>query len=117
MTLHEASERFCINLEKLKYYEENGLLEWKNTVDGVPDYTEQELRKTGLIHSLRKAGLDLPAIKKYLLLVDDGTGHKEEKIRILRKQRCHLLEEIHSKQRSLDELDYMICEIRKEATL
>lgn len=38
---------------------------------------------------------------------------KEEQIRILRKSRSQLLDEIHSKQQLLDQLDYMIHEIKK----
>lgn len=39
---------------------------------------------------------------------------KEEQIRIIRKSRAQLLDEIHSKQQLLDQLDYMIHEIRKK---
>ena len=39
---------------------------------------------------------------------------KQEQIRILRKNRMQLLDEIHSKQQLLDQLDYMIYEIKKE---
>ena len=39
---------------------------------------------------------------------------KEEQIRIIRKSRAELLDEIHSKQQLLDQLDYMIHEIRKK---
>ena len=35
---------------------------------------------------------------------------KQEQIRILRKNRMQLLDEIHSKQQLLDQLDYMIYE-------
>ena len=38
---------------------------------------------------------------------------KEDQIRILRKSRLQLLDEIHSKQQLLDQLDYMIHEIKK----
>lgn len=38
---------------------------------------------------------------------------KEEQIRIIQKSRAELLDEIHSKQQLLDQLDYMIHEIRK----
>ena len=56
---------------------------------------------------------DKEALKRYLRLLDDKTGSKEEQIRILRKQRYRLLDEIHNKQQILDELDYMIMEIKK----
>jgi hypothetical protein len=39
---------------------------------------------------------------------------KEEQIRILRKSRSQLLDEIHSKQQLLDQLDYMLHEIKKD---
>lgn len=115
MTLKEASEKFCIDIEKLKLYEDNDFLKCSQYLNGITDYTENELRKVGIIHSLHKAGFDMPLIKQYLFLINDKSERKEEKIRLLRKQRCRLLEEIHEKQQSLDELDYMIDEIRKEA--
>lgn len=113
MTLNEASKRFHICMEKLKTYEEHHLLEHQTLADGTFDYTETELRRVGLIHSLLKSGMDMEALKKYLRLLNDQTGSKEEQIRILRKQRCQLLDDIHDKQQALDELDYMIREAKK----
>lgn len=40
---------------------------------------------------------------------------KDDQIRILRKNRLQLLDEIHSKQQLLDQLDYMIHEIKKDS--
>jgi len=40
---------------------------------------------------------------------------KEDQIRILRKSRLQLLDELHSKQQLLDQLDYMIHEIKKDS--
>lgn len=112
MTLNEASERFHISIEKLKSYEENGLLEHQTLADGTFDYTETELRRIGLIHSLLKSGMNMEVLKKYLRLLNDKTASKEDQIRILRKQRCRLLDDIHDKQQALDELDYMIRETK-----
>lgn len=115
MTLNEASRRFHISVEKLNFYEENGLLEHRILLDGVPDYTEADLRRMGLIHSLLKAGLNIDTLKTYLSLLEKKAGSKEEQIKILRKQRFKLLDDIHEKQQSLDALDYMIGEIKKGA--
>ena len=114
MTLGEASERFCISMEKLNYYEENGLIRYETLVEGIPDYTEDELHKAGVIHTLLEAGMDVNALGKYMQLLHGKTENKEEQIRILRKQRYRLLEEIHCKQQFLDKLDYMIDRIKKE---
>lgn len=114
MTLKEASRRFQVSMEQLTCYEQNELIICEAFVDGIPDYTECELRKIGIIHSLLKAGMDISVLQRYLQLLRKKTESKEEQIKILRKQRCILLEEIHCKQQSLDELDYMINEIKKE---
>ena len=115
MILEEASERFCISIEKLNYYVENGLIRYETLAEGIPDYTENELHKAGVIHALLETGMDMNALGKYMELLHGKTENKEEQIRILRKQRYRLLEEIHCKQQSLDELDYMIDRIKKEA--
>ncbi len=112
MTLNEASRRFHISMEKLKSYEENDLLEHQTLADGTFDYTETELRRVGLIHSLLKSGMNMDILKRYLKLLDGKTGNKEEQIRILRKQRCKLLDDIHDKQQTLDEIDFMIRETK-----
>ena len=43
----------------------------------------------------------------------ENKSDKSGQIQILRKQRFLLLDEIHKKQQSLDELDYMIGELKK----
>lgn len=45
-------------------------------------------------------------------LLNEKVKTKEEKIRIIRKARGCLLEEIHGKQQLLDRLDYMLYEIK-----
>ena len=114
MTLSEAGRRYHISIEKLKDYEENGLLEHQTLADNTFEYTEIQLRRIGLIHSLLQSGMDRNVVKKYLHLLDDKNGSKEEQIRILRKQRYQLLDEIHVKQQALDELDYMIQETKMD---
>lgn len=85
MTLQEAAVRFQINIEKLDFYEKNGLLECRQFINGVPDYTEDELRRVGLICSLLKAGFDIDSLKKYFSLSAHDGADKKEKIRLLRK--------------------------------
>lgn len=116
MTLKEASERFCISVEKLTYYEENRLIMYEALADGVPDYTEEELRKVSIIHDLLEAGMEVDAVQEYLQLLHQKNEDKTEQIRVLRKQRYALMEEIHHKQQCLDRLDYMVNEIRKGGT-
>ncbi len=60
-------------------------------------------------YSLAKAGLSQEEIAKISGCEDQGM-----QIRMLRKHRYQLLEEIHGKQQSLDAVDYMICKIKEQ---
>ncbi len=113
MTLKEASRQFCISMDRLKSYEENGLILCERLVDGIPDYTEEELGKAGLIHSLLESGMEMEVLQKFMCLLREKAESREEQVRILRRQRYRLLDEIHGKQQLLDELDYMISEKKK----
>lgn len=114
MTLLEASQRYNISIDKLRYYARNGLLSASPLPDGSADYAPGELRRAGLIHSLLQAGMDAADVRKYLLLLEQPACNQTERISTLQKERNRLLCEIHDKQRSLDEIDYMICETKQE---
>ena len=114
MTLEEAGKRFAIGIEKLKGYEKDGLLSHQTQADGTFDYAESDFGNIGLIHTLLKAGMDVQTLKSYLALSVRDAEEQKNKLRILRKARSRLLEEIHGKQQSLDQLDYIIDQIRKK---
>ncbi len=60
------------------------------------------------IHALFKAGISKEQIEEIV-----RCGDKDVQIRMLRKYRYKLLDEIHKKQQSLDEIDYMVSKMRK----
>lgn len=113
MTAGEVSRKYHISVDKIRYYEENGLLEHNVLPDGKIEYTEAQIHCVGMIHSLLEAGMDMEKIKAFMKLFYENKRDKSGQIQILRKQRVVLLAEIHKKQQSLDELDYMISELKK----
>lgn len=114
MTLQEASRRFHLKLEILRLLEVNGLLKGKKMKDGTLEYEGTELQRASQLYFLTQAGMDLDTLKRFVTLLEKGTNAKEEQIRILRKCRYRLLDEIHGKQQSLDRLDYLIHEIKNQ---
>lgn len=115
MTTEEASRKYHISVDKIRYYEENGLLQ-HNLSDGKIDYTEEQIHCAGMIHLLLETGMDMEKIKAFMKLLYENEKDKSGQIQILRKQRFLLLDEIHKKQQSLDELDYMIGKLKKGGT-
>lgn len=113
MAVEEVSRKYHISIDKIRYYEENGLLEHNVLLDGKIEHTEKQIHCAGMIHSLLEAGMDMEKIKAFMKLFYENKRDKSGQIQILRKQRFLLLDEIHKKQQSLDELDYMIGELKK----
>lgn len=113
MTKEQASERFGVPLVKLQLYEQQGLFDCHRQPDGSIDYTDELMDYVGIINILTDAGAQADTLRDFMQRLMESTITKEEKLRYLRRQRQRLLDEIHSKQKSLDQLDYIIYDTNK----
>ncbi len=73
--------------------------------------TLQDARKKFLF--LEKAGMDADSLKE-LSTLHSQKDTSVSQIRILRKFRYELLEDIHKKQQYLDTVDYLIHELKEK---
>ena len=113
MTIEQASEQFGVPLDKLHFYEDQGLFDCHKQLDGSIEYTDDLMDYIGIINVLMDAGAEVDALRSFMQRLMKRSITKEEKLRYLRSQRQKLLESIHSKQRSLDQLDYIIFDVNK----
>ena len=113
MTIEEASEHFGVPLEKLHLYEEQGLFACHKQPAGRIEYTDDLMDYIGIINVLTDAGAEADTLRSFMQRLMRSSITKDEKLRYLRSQRQKLLESIHSKQRSLDQLDYIIFDVNK----
>ena len=111
----EENSGLSVHNAILQRYEEHGLLKREGEADGTPFYSEADLRRASHLRVLQKAGMDWATLRRVASLEERPNG-KEEQIRLLRRCRCRLLEEIHRKQQLLDRLDYLVYERRMETT-
>ncbi len=112
MTLHEASSRFGISEQRLRDYEVHGILHCQEK-DGSSEYSKEELKSLCQFHFLAEAGMDMKSLKEFVFL-RKKEGSQENQIRVLRKLRFEMLDDIHKKQQSLDSVDFLINQIRQE---
>lgn len=117
MTAEQASERFAIPLGRLRLYEAQGLLDCRRRPDGSIDYDDGLTDILGIIHLLTGAGAEPEDLRGFLHRLMQRGITKEETVQYLRSQRAKLLDGIHEKQRSLDQLDYLICRASRAAAL
>ena len=113
MTIEQASEHFGISLDKLQLYEEQGLFDCHKQSDGHVEYTDDLMDYIGIIDVLTNAGAEVETLRNFMQKLMQSSITKEEKLCYLRAQRQKLLESIHLKQKSLDQLDYIIFDVNR----
>ena len=87
MKIKEVSEMFNISSDTLRYYEKAGLLEPVKRVNGVRDYSEDDLFRIRFVKCMRQAGLSIEAILRYVDLYNQGDSTLEDRLNILLKER------------------------------
>lgn len=116
MTIEQASRNFGVPLLKLQLYEKQGLFDCHKLPDGSIDYDDELMDYIGIINVLTDAGAEADTLRSFMNRLMQSTITKDEKLRYLQEQRKKLLETIHSKQKSLDQLDYLIFDVNKIET-
>ncbi len=111
MTLEEACKKFDVPRDVILGYIDSGYIR-KNDNQSGNDYQDEDLERMGIIALLLEAGCDPEQIRQYLRL-NEKESMRNRQVTILRKKRRELLDEIHKKQRVLDNLDAIIRDMNK----
>lgn len=109
MTIAEVSKKYDISADTLRYYERIGLIPpVPRTAGGIRDYNEEACRWIELMKCMRKAGVQIEALIKYVALFRQGEDTADARKNILIEQRQQLKERIADMQSSLDILNMKI---------
>ena len=105
MTIAEASRKYGISADTLRYYERVGIIpRVPRTKSGIRDYVEASCGWIELTKCLRSAGVQIEALIQYSALFQRGEETVGERKALLEEQRRQLLERREDIQRSLDRL-------------
>ena len=109
MTIAEASRKYGLSPDTLRYYERIGLLPpVPRNKSGIRDYDEESCRWIELMRCMRKAGVQIEALIEYVALYRQGADTAEARKNILIEQRERLLERMADMQQALDLLNQKI---------
>lgn len=107
MTKKEMRERCRIPLKILEEYER-----WRSWGDSEekmeqPCYEEADIEHLSTMVTLYDIGFPHAEIEKYMQLLLREEPTEQERMCILEQRRREMLEEIHWKEKQLDQLDYL----------
>ena len=105
MTKQEVVQKYNVPSDLLDKYEK---------IRKCTSYSDKDIENISMIMTLYDAGFDDTEVKKYidLCLSDENTSAK--RTAMLAEKRRHTLDEIHSKQKQLDGIDYLRYKISQE---
>ncbi|HYE11386.1 MAG TPA: MerR family transcriptional regulator [Patescibacteria group bacterium] len=109
MKIAEASERFGLSQDTLRYYERIGLIPSVNrNKSGIRDYSEEDCRWIEFIKCMRNAGLPIEVLIDYVALFKQGEETIGARKELLSEQRRLLIEKMEEMKKTLERLDYKI---------
>lgn len=109
MKITEASKKFNLSQDTLRYYERIGLIPPVNrNKSGIRDYTEEDCGWIEFIKCMRAAGLPIEVLIEYVDLFQKGDETIEARKEILIDQRNQLIKRIEDMNATLGRLEYKI---------
>ncbi len=91
----------------LRYYDKKAFFPLWNVLPAVSGcFGEKDYEWLQIIECLKKAGMPIKDIKKYIVLLQQGDSTIQERLELFQHQRTVLLEQMASLQQTLNTLDY-----------
>jgi len=109
MRIAEASQKYHITADTLRYYERIGLIPPVNrNSGGIRDYTEEDCNWVEFIKCMRGAGLTIEILIEYVTMFQQGNSTIKARKKLLIEQHNQLAEKIKEMQQTLKRLDIKI---------
>ena len=109
MTIAQASQKYGLSADTLRYYERIGLIPpVPRNKSGIRDYDEESCSWIELMKCMRAAGVQIEALIEYVTLFKEGDKTLKAREAILIEQRDKQLEKMKEIQASLDRLNHKI---------
>lgn len=101
------AQRAGIPASTLRYYDKEGLLPFvERTPGGIRIFQDRDMEWLRVIGCLKRAGMPLEDIRRYIQLAMEGDGAIGERLELFRKQRELLRARMAELQATLDVLEY-----------
>lgn len=105
-TIGQVSEMFQLPISTLRYYDKEGLFPDLQRVSGARRFSENEVEALRVIECLKKSGLEIKDIKKFMDWSTQGSQTYEQRKVLFEQQRLVVEEEMRKLDKVLSMLKY-----------
>ena len=85
-SIGEISKMFQLPISTLRYYDKEGLFPHLKRVNGVRQFSENEIETLRVIDCLKRSGLEIKDIKEYMALCSLGNTTLKQRIKAILKK-------------------------------
>lgn len=106
-TVGETAKILNISPSALRYYDKEGLLPFvERSNGGIRMFKEEDFNWLFIIDCLKKSGLTIKEIKKYIDMTLKGDETIDERLKMFQKQREKVIKQMRELEKTLDALEY-----------
>ncbi|UQS86109.1 MerR family transcriptional regulator (plasmid) [Nicoliella spurrieriana] len=109
MNIKQVSEITKVPASTIRYYEKEHIIPplERNNV-GVRNFDEHLIRRINFAKTMRAAGMEIAALKKYIYLFDKVPNSQNEQLELLKQQRTIMTNKRDDIQIAINHLNYKI---------
>lgn len=116
MTAEEIRKQYQISKAALDVYNNQVKMLFEGGIVEEENYEDQDIERIGMVMTFHRMGFEDPEIGMFFRLEQEGETTKEQRLLMLKRHRLHILDEIHQKEKILEELDYLLHELNMNGT-
>lgn len=105
-TIGQVSKMFDLPVSTLRYYDNQGFFPNLKRESGIRLFSEVEIESLQVIECLKKSGLEIKDIKRFMEWCAEGPSSYSARLRLIQEQKIRTEEEIRQMYKTLDMLKF-----------
>ena len=105
-TIGQVSKMFGLPISTLRYYDKEGLFPRMSREGGIRRFGDQELEALRVIECLKRSGLEIREIKRFMQWCEEGPSTYAERGELFERRREAVLQQMEQLRKTLAMLEY-----------
>lgn len=108
-TIKQVAERIGVTVPTLRYYDREGLLPFIDKKDnGTRVFKEEDFQGLAVISCMKKSGVPIKDIRKYMELCDEGDDTLEQRLEIFLDRKKDVLHQMENLKEIINTIEHKI---------
>ncbi len=108
-TIKEAANRMGVSIPTLRYYDREGLLPFiDKKPNGTRIFKEEDFGSLNMINCMKKSGLSIKDIRRYMILCEEGDETLQERLGIFLERKEEVIKQMEELQCIMQTIEHKI---------